>query len=158
VNYGGQVAQASSTSSTEAIGVVVAFLVLLIGFGSVIAAGIPLIGAIVGVVVTELALMALTAVVSESSTTSILAVMIGLAGRYRLFAADHEPQPARDWPKVSSLRRPRRGPWPPRARCGVFAGLTVLIALAALAVVNIPFLTTMALPLRALSLWPSRSP
>jgi len=142
VNYGGQVAQASSTSSTEAIGVVVAFLVLLIGFGSVIAAGIPLIGAIVGVVVTELALMALTAVVSESSTTSILAVMIGLAVGidYSLLITNRNRQGLAEGlePEEAAARAVATSG---TAVC--FAGLTVLIALAALAVVNIPFLTTM---------------
>ena len=144
VNYGGAVAQASAASDTEAIGVVIAFIVLLIGFGSLLAAAIPLIAALVGVGVTTLLLTALTAVVSESSTTSILAVMIGLAvgidysllimNRYRQGLADGlAPQPAAARATATSGS----------AVC--FAGLTVLIALAALAVAGIPFLTTMGL-------------
>ena len=79
VNFGGQVAQASTTSDTESIGILVAFVILLIGFGSVYASLLPLVAAIVGVAVTDLALSALTSVVNESSTTPILALMIGLA-------------------------------------------------------------------------------
>ena len=144
VNYGGQVAQASSTSSTEVIGIVFAFVVLLIGFGSLLAAAVPLIAAIVGVGVTELALTALTAVVSESSTTSILAIMIGLAVGidYSLLIMNrHRQGLAAGLPAQAAAARAAATSG--AAVC--FAGLTVLIALAALAVVNIPFLTTMGL-------------
>ena len=106
VNFGGQVAQASTTSDTESIGILVAFIILLIGFGSVSASLLPLVAAIVGVAVTDLSLLALTALVSESSTTPILALMIGLAvgidyslfvmNRYRQFLiAEHEQRRGR---------------------------------------------------------------
>jgi RND superfamily putative drug exporter len=144
VNFGGQVAQASTTSDTESIGILVAFIILLIGFGSVSASLLPLIAAIVGVAVTDLTLLALTAVVSESSTTPILALMIGLAvgidyslfvmNRYRQFLIaelSSEEAAARAVATSGS------------AVC--FAGLTVLIALVALSIVNIPFLTVMGL-------------
>jgi hypothetical protein len=144
VNYGGQVAQASSTSSTEVIGIAIAFVVLLIGFGSLLAAAIPLIAAIVGVGVTELALTALTAVVSESSTTSILAIMIGLAVGidYSLLIMNRYRQGLAGG-LAAQAAAARAAATSGAAVC--FAGLTVLIALAALAVVNIPFLTTMGL-------------
>jgi putative drug exporter of the RND superfamily len=98
----------------------------------------------VGVGVTELALTALTGVVSESSTTSILAIMIGLAvgidysllimNRYRQgLASGLAPQTAAARAAATSGS----------AVC--FAGLTVLIALAVLAVISISFLTIMGL-------------
>lgn len=137
-------AQASSTSSTEVIGIAIAVVVLLIGFGSLLAAAIPLIAAIVGVGVTELALTALTAVVSESSTTSILAIMIGLAVGidYSLLIMNRYRQDLAGG-LAAQTAAARAAATSGAAVC--FAGLTVLIALAALAVVNIPFLTTMGL-------------
>jgi putative drug exporter of the RND superfamily len=144
VNYGGQVAQASTTSDTEVIGIVIAFLVLLIGFGSVLIGLLPLIAAIAGVVLTNVALLALTAVVNETSTTPILATMIGLAVGidYSLFVLNrHHQQLAVGMDLEESAGRAVATSG--SAVC--FAGMTVLIALAALSIVNIPFLTVMGL-------------
>ena len=126
------------------VGILIAFLVLLIGFGSVIAGILPLISAIAGVAVTNLALLALTAVVSQSSTTSILATMIGLAVGidYSLFVLNrHRQQLVEGADVAESIGRAVATSG--SAVC--FAGTTVLIALAALSIVNIPFLTVMGL-------------
>jgi putative drug exporter of the RND superfamily len=144
VNFGGQVAQASTTSDTESIGILVAFVILLIGFGSVYASLLPLVAAIVGVAVTDLTLLALTAIVSESSTTPILALMIGLAVGidYSLFVMNRYRQLLIS--NLSSEESAARAvATSGSAVC--FAGLTVLIALVALSIVNIPFLTVMGL-------------
>ncbi len=144
VNFGGQVAQANTKTDTEVVGVLIAFLVLLIGYGSVIAGILPLISAIAGVAATNLALLALTAVISESSTTSILATMIGLAVGidYSLFVLNrHRQQLAEGADVAESIGRAVATSG--SAVC--FAGTTVLIALAALSIVNIPFLTVMGL-------------
>jgi RND superfamily putative drug exporter len=144
VNFGGQVAQASTKSNTEVVGIVIAFLVLLIGFGSVIVGILPLITAIAGVVITNLALLALTGVVNETSTTSILATMIGLAVGidYSLFVLNRHRQQLVDGLEVGESMG-RAVATSGSSVC--FAGTTVLIALAALSVVNIPFLTVMGL-------------
>ncbi len=144
VNYGGQVVQASTVSDTEVIGILIAFLVLLIGFGSFLAALLPLITALAGVALTDLAILASTAVISETNTTSILAVMIGLAVGidYSLFVMNRYRQQlieGLDPHDAAALATATSG----TAVC--FAGATVLIALAALAVVQIPFLTVMGL-------------
>jgi RND superfamily putative drug exporter len=142
VNYGGEVAQASTQSNSEIVGIVVAFVVLLLGFGSILAALLPLMAAILGVAVTELILMTLTSVATESSTTSILAVMLGLAVGidYSLFIMNRHRQGmvAGQEPDEAAARAVATSGG---AVC--FAGATVLIALLALSVVNIPFLTTM---------------
>jgi putative drug exporter of the RND superfamily len=144
VNFGGQVAQANSKTDTELIGVLIAFLVLLIGFGSVIAGLLPLLSAIAGVVLTNLALLALTASVSESSTTPILATMIGLAVGidYSLFVMNRHRQQLADGMEVHDSVGRAVGT---SGSAVCFAGLTVLIALAALSIVRIPFLTVMGL-------------
>ena len=144
VNFGGQVAQASTKTNTEAVGIVIAFLVLLIGFGSVIVGILPLVTAIAGVVITNLALLALTGVVNETSTTSILATMIGLAVGidYSLFVLNRHRQQLVDGLEIGESVG-RAVAISGSSVC--FAGTTVLIALAALSVVNIPFLTVMGL-------------
>jgi uncharacterized membrane protein YdfJ with MMPL/SSD domain len=144
VNYGGQLAEATNASGTEGLGVLVAFFVLLIAFGSIWGAIVPLVAAIVGVAVSDLGLSALTGVVSESSSTSILAIMIGLAVGidYSLFILNRHRQQLIDGvnPEESVARAVATSG---TAVC--FAGVTVLIALAALSIVDIPFLTIMGL-------------
>jgi uncharacterized membrane protein YdfJ with MMPL/SSD domain len=144
VHYGGQVAKANNASGTEVIGVLVAFVVLLLAFGSIWAAVLPLVAAIVGVAITDLGLTALTGVITESSSTSILAIMIGLAVGidYSLFILNrHRQQLAAGTDPQESVARALATSG--AAVC--FAGVTVLIALAALSIVNIPFLTVMGL-------------
>ncbi|HTU38232.1 MAG TPA: MMPL family transporter [Acidimicrobiales bacterium] len=144
VNFGGQVAQANTTTDTEFVGLIIAFLVLLIGFGSLFAGIVPLVAALAGVAATNLALMALTAVINQSSTTSILATMIGLAVGidYSLFVLNRHRQQLVDGAGVEESIG-RAVATSGSAVC--FAGTTVLIALAALSIVNIPFLTVMGL-------------
>jgi putative drug exporter of the RND superfamily len=144
VNFGGQVAQAQTKTDTEVVGIIIAFLVLLIGFGSVILGILPLVAALAGVAVTNLALLALTSVISESSTTSVLATMIGLAVGvdYALFVLNRHRQHLVEGMAPSEAIG-RAAATSGSAVC--FAGATVLIALAALSIVNIPFLTTMGL-------------
>jgi RND superfamily putative drug exporter len=144
VNFGGQVAQANTKTDTELIGILIAFLVLLIGFGSLVAGILPLLSAIAGVVLTNLALLALTATISESSTTPILATMIGLAVGidYSLFVMNRHRQQIADGMELHESVGRAVGT---SGSAVCFAGLTVLIALAALSIVNIPFLTVMGL-------------
>jgi len=128
----------------EVIGVLVAALVLVITFGSLVAAGLPLLTAILGIGIGIGAITTLSGFVDLSSKTPILALMLGLAvaidyalfivSRYRSeLAAGHEPQDAVGRAVGTA------------GSAVVFAGLTVIIALAALAVVGIPFLAQMGL-------------
>ncbi|RSM45378.1 hypothetical protein DMB66_51125 [Actinoplanes sp. ATCC 53533] len=128
----------------EVIGVVVAAIVLVITFGSLVAAGLPLLTAILGIGIGIGSISALSGFVDLSSKTPILALMLGLAvaidyalfivSRYRSeLAAGHEP------PDAAGRAVGTAG------SAVVFAGLTVIIALAALAVVGIPFLAQMGL-------------
>ncbi|HEY2278549.1 MAG TPA: MMPL family transporter [Streptosporangiaceae bacterium] len=144
VNFGGQVAQAATKTNTDLIGIVIAFLVLLIAFGSILGGLLPLLSAAAGVAVTLLGLEALTGAISEPSVAATLATMIGLAVGidYALFVMNrHRQQIAGGMDLEESAGRAI-------ATSGAsvcFAGTTVLIALAALSIVNIPFLTTMGL-------------
>ena len=108
------------------------------------AAGLPLLTALVGVGVGMLSISAMTAFTDISSSTTGLATMIGLAVGidYALFIL------ARYRSELEVLGEERRAEAVGRAvgtagSAVTFAGLTVIIALAALAVVRIPFMTAM---------------
>src|SRR5690606_1926045 len=81
IEFGGQVFQDTSfgITITEVFGVVFAGLVLFITFGSLLAAGMPLLSALVGVGIAIGGITAYTAFATVSSTAPLLALMIGLA-------------------------------------------------------------------------------
>lgn len=128
----------------EAIGVVIALIVLVITLGSLVAAGLPILTALLTVGVSMAGLLALTSVFEISSTTPALAVMLGLAvgidyslfivNRYRTFVSEGY-----------SLQEAAGRASATAGNAVVFAAATVVIALASLAVVQIPFMTTMGL-------------
>ncbi|MEU6290993.1 MMPL family transporter [Streptomyces sp. NPDC015140] len=128
----------------EQIGVLISAIVLLLTFGSVIAAGMPLLTALIGVGVGVSGITALGATLGLSATTSTLAMMIGLAVGidYALFIVSRyrsEVAEGRTAEEAAGIAAGTAG------SAVVFAGLTVIIALGGLAVVNIPILTKMAL-------------
>ncbi|MCD0442848.1 MMPL family transporter [Glycomyces sp. A-F 0318] len=137
------------TGATELIGIGVALVVLIITFGALLAAGLPIITAVLGVMLTTLGITAATSFMNVSDSTGILASMIGLAvgidyalfilSRYRNeLAADGRVEDRQ-------ARAEAMGRAVGTAGSAVFfAGLTVIVALLGLAVVNIPFLTEMA--------------
>lgn len=131
-------------SPTEGIGLLIAFVVLLLVFRSVIAAGMPLLIAVLGVGISVALICTATLVTPVSSTAPMLAVMLGLAVGidYALFLLSrHRDQLAEGLDVEESIARAT-------ATAGsavIFAGLTVVIALLGLAVAGIAFLTTMGL-------------
>ncbi|QDP94658.1 MMPL family transporter [Microlunatus elymi] len=131
-----------SISITEVVGVVVALVVLMITLGSFVAAGMPLLNAILGVIITMAGIMAATGVATINSSTPMLALMLGLAVGidYALFIISRHRDQLRDGmdAEESAARSVATA-----GSAVVFAGLTVMIALAGLGVAGIPFLTTM---------------
>ncbi|MCW2704634.1 MAG: rane transport protein [Blastococcus sp.] len=144
VAVGGDVFGATGVTigATEFVGVIVAVLVLVLAFGSLLAAGMNLLTAIIGIGVGMGALLLTSNVVTLSSTAPTLALMIGLAVGidYSLFILSrHRTQLANGMdPEESAARATGTA-----GSAVVFAGLTVVIALSGLAVVGIPFLTVM---------------
>ncbi|MFD7575975.1 MMPL family transporter, partial [Streptomyces sp. NPDC059810] len=143
VEVGGDALQTMpETGSGEIVGVVIAGIVLVLTFGSLVAAGLPLLTAIIGVGIGVSSITALANVLDLGSTTSTLAMMIGLAvgidyalfivSRYRAELADGREKEDAAGRAVGTA-----------GSAVVFAGLTVVIALVGLAVVNIPMLTKM---------------
>ncbi|MGW7277226.1 MMPL family transporter [Streptomyces sp. NPDC054844] len=145
VEVGGDALQAvPHTGATEVIGIAVAAVVLVITFGSLVAAGLPLLTALIGVGIGVSSITALASALELGSTTSILAMMIGLAvgidyalfivSRYRAELAEGREREEAAGRAVGTA-----------GSAVVFAGLTVVIALVGLAVVNIPMLTKMGI-------------
>ncbi|WSR56878.1 MMPL family transporter [Micromonospora ureilytica] len=130
--------------STEALGVLVAAIVLIITFGSLVAAGMTMLNALIGVGAGMAGLFALSGVVQLTSTAPILALMLGLAVGidYSLFITSRHRQNLLDGLSPEEAVGRAVGT---AGSAVVFAGATVVIALAGLAVVNIPFLTVMGL-------------
>ncbi|BEL10127.1 MMPL family transporter [Actinoplanes sichuanensis] len=145
VEFSGEVTvNAEENHAAEAIGIGVAALVLVITFGSLIAAGLPLLTALIGVGAGMLAIQIATGFFDLSSSTSALATMLGLAVGidYALFVISryrHERAHTEDAEEAAGRAVGTAG------SAVVFAGLTVIIALAALSVTGIPFLTAMGL-------------
>ena len=151
--------------TAELIGMAVAAIVLLVTFGSLVAAGLPLIAAVVGVGVGILGVQLGTLLTdSISDMTPMLASMIGLAVGidYSLFIVarfrnelisssglnDLSPKELAQALKKMDRKQRAHAMGMALGTAGgsvVFAGTTVLIALAALSIIRIPFLTTMAL-------------
>jgi RND superfamily putative drug exporter len=143
VEIGGDALQAvPHTGSSEIIGIAVAAVVLVITFGSLVAAGLPLLTALIGVGIGVSTITALASALDLGSTTSTLAMMIGLAvgidyalfivSRYRAELAEGREREEAAGRAVGTA-----------GSAVVFAGLTVVIALVGLSVVNIPMLTKM---------------
>ncbi|HEY5844028.1 MAG TPA: MMPL family transporter [Mycobacterium sp.] len=136
--------QAPPGGATELVGIAVAAVVLMITFGSLVAAGLPLITAIIGITIGSLGITIATGFAQLSSMTPTLAIMIGLAVAidYSLFIVSryrHELTRNDDRAEAAGRAVGTAG------SAVVFAGLTVIIALAALRVVGIPFLSDMGL-------------
>ncbi|KQW06557.1 transporter [Leifsonia sp. Root4] len=144
VSVGGQLFAQSATgiSITELLGIAVAYVVLFITFGSLVAAGLPLITALLGVGASLAIVFMATSVLTITSTTPLLALMLGLAVGidYALFIISrHQDQLKHGLePEESAARAVATS-----GSAVVFAALTVIIALLGLSVAGIPFLTIM---------------
>ena len=129
-------------SVVEALGLVVALIVLLLTLGSIVASLMPIGTAVFGVGAGVLIVQVAAGVITISSTTLILAIMLGLAVGidYALFILSrHRDQLATGMNIEESAARSVGT----AGSAVVFAGLTVVIALVGLSISNVPFLTVM---------------
>ncbi|WP_394525560.1 MMPL family transporter [Paenarthrobacter nicotinovorans] len=128
----------------EAIGLVAAFLVLIINFGSLRAAGANMLVAITGVAVGAVGILSVGIFMPLQSTTLTLAIMLGLAVGidYSLFILSRFRTELKEGRSITTAIGRATGT---AGTAVVFAGLTVIIALAGLSVVQISFITEMGL-------------
>ncbi|MEL4319261.1 MMPL family transporter [Leifsonia sp. YIM 134122] len=126
----------------EIVGVVFAAIVLLVMLGSVIAAALPLVTAIVGVAIGALGSLAFSGVVQMASVTPVLGLMLGLAVGidYSLFIINRHRK------QLLQGAEPHESVGLANGTAGnavVFAGTTVIVALFALNITGVPFLGLM---------------
>jgi putative drug exporter of the RND superfamily len=128
----------------ELIGLIIAFGILMITFGAFAAAGMPILGAIIGVVTTLMGITAVASVLTIASASTTVALMLGLSCGidYGLFIL------SRHRTNLLNGMTPEESVPLAMGTAGssvVFAALTVIIALCGLTVVGIPFLSVMGL-------------
>lgn len=146
VAFGGRLLQDSTPTLTpiEGLGVLFAGVVLVITLGSLLAAGMPLLSALLGVGIAAGSIIGVSAFTEVSSSAPLLAVMIGLAVGidYSLFIISRHRQ------HLAEGETPQQSAAMAVGTAGsavVFAGVTVIIALLGLLVVQIPFLSVMGI-------------
>ena len=128
----------------EIIGLAVAFVILLITFGAFVAAGLPILTAVIGVAITLTGVTAIASVVTIASASTTVALMLGLScgidyGLFILSRHRNNLLQGREMEESVGLAAGTAG------SSVVFAALTVIIALCGLSIVGIPFLTVMGL-------------
>src|SRR5215469_531763 len=147
VEYNGSVYPGWRTPVSEVpelAGLIIAFGILMITFGAFAAAGMPILSAIIGVVITLMGITAVASLMSIASASTTVALMLGLSCGidYGLFIL------ARHRTNLLNGMTPEESVPLAAGTAGssvVFAALTVIIALCGLTVVGIPFLTVMGL-------------
>lgn len=128
----------------EVAGVVIALIVLVVTLGSLVAAGMPILIAIVTVGLSMAGLFSLSHIIELNSTAPVLAVMLGLAvgidyslfiiNRYRTYIKEGYGLQEAAGRSIATA-----------GNAVIFAAATVVIALVSLSVVNIPFMTVMGI-------------
>jgi RND superfamily putative drug exporter len=126
----------------EIIGLLSAALVLFVMLGTLVAAGLPVLGALIGVAVSATGALALSSLVEMNSTTPMLGVMLGLAVGidYSLFILNRHRRQLKAGVEMRESIGLANGT---SGNAVVFAGLTVIIALVALNVTGVGFLGLM---------------
>ncbi|MGO4693027.1 MMPL family transporter [Paenibacillus sp. 2TAB26] len=134
-----------SIGSTEAIGIAVAAVVLFMTLGSVVAAGLPLLTALMGVGISVGGAYAFSKFIHMTDLTPVLALMVGLAVGidYSLFIVNRQRRMILD--QGLSAREAASRAVGTAGSAVFFAGLTVIIALCGMLVIGIGFLSAMAL-------------
>ncbi|MFE9786739.1 MMPL family transporter [Nocardia salmonicida] len=136
--------QEQPSGKSEMIGMGVALIVMVVAFGAIVAAVVPIITAIVGLGAATSLIMLGTSVMEVPGFTTFLASMIGIALSidYALFIVSrykHELAVRDSAEEAAGTALGTAG------SAVVFAGLTVIIALGALGIVGVEFLTFMGL-------------
>ncbi len=130
--------------SSEGIGLMVAIVILLIAFGSIVAAGIPIVVALVGLTMGQMGVLLVANFMDVATFAPTLAAMIGLGVGidYALFVMNRYRQAvlAGRAAKDAAIEAVETA-----GRAVLFAGSTVIIALMGLFVMGIGFFNGLAL-------------
>ena len=134
----------SSPGSSEGIGILVAIVILIILFGSLVAAGLPIVVALVGLIVGQLLILVIANFLDVASFAPQLASMIGLGVGidYSLFILNRYRQDVlggKDPKEAIGVAVRTAG------RAVLFAGSTVIVALLGLFVLGVTFFYGLAI-------------
>lgn len=134
----------SAAHFAEAAGIVIAFFVLAVTFASFIAAGLPILTAVLGLGIGLIGIVIGTNFIDIQSVSISLAAMLGLAVGidYALFIMTRFKEQLAKGYSVQQSVAIANGT---AGSAVVFAGITVVIGLLGLAVAQIPFLTMMGI-------------
>lgn len=126
----------------EIIGLAIAAIVLFVMLGTLIGAGMPVLLAIVGVGISASITLALASIIDMTSTTPVLGVMLGLAVGidYALFILNRHRRQLKAGVELRESIGLATGT---SGNAVFFAGITVIIALAALNLTGIGFIGLM---------------
>ncbi len=127
---------------SEVLGIVLAFLILAFTFASLLVAGLPILTAVIGLIIGVMAILITSNFVDMSAFSLTLAVMIGLAVGidYALFIISRYRQLLAEGYDLEEAAGRAVGT---AGSAVLFAGVTVIIALCGLVLVDIPFLGVM---------------
>ncbi|MBI1351407.1 MAG: MMPL family transporter [Actinomycetales bacterium] len=130
--------------SSEGIGLIVAIIILLIAFGSIVAVGLPIVPALLGLTMGQMGVLLVANFMDVATFAPTLAAMIGLGVGidYGLFVTNRYRQGLLHGhdPKTAALEAVNTA-----GRAVLFAGSTVIIALLGLFVLGISFFNGLAL-------------
>ena len=143
VELTGPLAQlAQQDSSSELIGIGVAIIVLLIAFGSVVAMGLPIMTALLGIFVGAASVGVLSAVIDVPEFSLILCSMIGLGVGidYALFIVTRHRQHLHEGMSVEDAAGTAVAT---AGQAVLFAGTTVVIAILGLFLAGLPAISAM---------------
>jgi RND superfamily putative drug exporter len=135
-------AKGDAEPGSEKIGVAVAIVVLAVAFGSLVAMSLPIVTSLIAILIGVSGIGVLSGLMDVPKIANIVALMLGLGVGidYALFIlARHRQNLAEGMPVHESIGRAN-------ATAGLsvlFAGVTVVVAIAGLQVAGIPMLTTM---------------
>ncbi|XYQ02084.1 MMPL family transporter [Bacillus safensis] len=129
---------------SEIIGIIFAFLILAFTFASLLVAGLPILTAVIGLVIGVMVILITSNFVDMSAFSLTLAVMIGLAVGidYALFIISRYRQLLAEGYNLNEAAARAVGT---AGSAVLFAGVTVIVALCGLVLVDIPFLGIMGL-------------
>ncbi len=143
VELGGDVFASQSAPSSEAIGLLAAVLILLIAFGSVLAMGLPIITALFGIGCGAAVIGLVTRVLAVPEFTPEVAAMIGIGVGidYALLIVTRYRQGLHDGlhPRDANVLAVDTS-----GRAVLFAGMTVVISLMGMFLMNLDFMRSLA--------------
>jgi putative drug exporter of the RND superfamily len=133
---------ASEVEGQEGIGLIIALVVLLVAFGSLIAAGVPIVTALIGVAIGMAGLGVMAGFTDVPDTSPVLAIMIGIGVGidYALFVVTRFRQHLHEGLPVTEAAGRANAT---AGQAVLFAGTTVVIAIVGLLLAGLPAVTTM---------------